>query len=149
MQAMTRNKSKRFQAIVAILLLVLAGICILWAFHSDHSRVYGSLLINLGSGFLGAAITVIFVDWLVDKGRTDEASRKMGVRALNRIHHHVWVWQGGHRNLSIKELKAMLSMVIAEEKDETYKGPLRDPIPRFMQILFLRLGSDAADTFRH
>jgi hypothetical protein len=64
------------------------------------------------------------------------------VKALNRIHHHVWVWQGGTRDLSLPQIVGLL-------EDVTKEPPAANETPDFTQTLFLRLGSDAADSLRN
>ena len=126
---------------VALIGVLLSGLLVVYALgtREEHS---GAVCMHLAAVFAEVAITFAVVDALFERNRERDSARRLAVSALNRIHHHVWVWQGGHRDLSLPQISGALAAVM-NEPDE------RNPLAPYTQTLFLRLGSDAADSLRH
>lgn len=105
----------------------------------SHGRIeyVDDLLLNLAPEVIGIAVTLAIVDRMLDHQRAGDESRRIAWRALHRLDHAVWVWQGGTRRFDLDELLHILEMV---EDD--------DPIPPFTQNLLLVLGSVAEVTLR-
>jgi len=101
-----------------------------FVYFEKISQETSGLLVNLGTGFIGTALTVLIVDWLYERRSADEEARNIALSVLLEFDHAVWVWQGGSRGLDVNEL---YSLICDSEKT--------DPIPFFTQNLFMRLGS--------
>jgi hypothetical protein len=127
---------------VAIVGVAFSASLILAAFNQPPESHVGSLLMHMAAVFAEVALTFAVVDTLFERNREREAARQLAVRTLNRIHHHVWVWQGSNRDLSLPQIVGTLKAVTSEPSDQ-------NPLPDFTQTLFLRLGSDAANSLRN
>lgn len=95
------------------------------------------LLPNLASEFLGLALTVALVDWLIERAKMADEAQRMAWSTLHDIDHVVWVWQGGRREFHLDEMCALLDMV--QESD---------PIAETTQELLANLGVRASDNLR-
>jgi uncharacterized membrane protein len=126
---------------VASVGLVLSGLLAAHALNTGEEDV-GAVCLHLAAVFAEVAITFAVVDALFERNRERDSARRLAVSALNRIHHHVWVWQGGHRALSLPQISGALASVMKEHESH-------NPLAPYTQTLFLRLGSDAADSLRH
>jgi hypothetical protein len=124
---------------VAVVGILFAALLVLAAATRQPESTLASLFMHIAAVFAEVALTFAVVDALFERNREREAARQL---ALNRIHHYVWVWQGGTRDLSLPQIVGVLSAV-QEEADGL------NPTPDFTQTLFLRLGSDAADALRN
>jgi hypothetical protein len=122
---------------IAIGTALVSTVIIIFAF-GVQSQNTSSLLLNLGTELIGIGITILIIDWILEKRRFQDSARKLASVILRQLDHHVWVWQGGAREFDYVELSWLLKHV-----DDN------DPIPSFTQNLFLRLGSDAATTLDH
>lgn len=97
----------------------------------------GEILAHLGTESVGIAVTVGFVDYLLERNRRRETSKSIAWEALQQLDHAVWVWQGGSRRFDEGELLALISLIAVD-----------DPLPYFTQNLFLRLGGSAQTALR-
>jgi hypothetical protein len=86
---------------------------------------------------MGIVLTVLIVDWLLERRRLQDEARRISREVLDLIDHHVWVWQGGAREFDLAELVSLIDNVSDD-----------DPLPSFTQTLFLVLGSRASNTLR-
>ncbi len=114
------------------------GLLALWLGFRVRDGNYHDFFLNLGTEIMGIGLTVLAVEWLFEKHQARENARRIALRALHRLDHAVWVWQGGRRELDVAELMALLDL-----------ADPADPLPSFTQNLLLVLGSDAEDTLRH
>jgi hypothetical protein len=125
--------------IIAAASILIAVLAFIKARDLDYGIGYADLLLNLGSEILGIGITVAIVDYLFDKTeetrKVSKEAHAIAFRALHRLDHAVWVWQGGNRDLELGELSSLLLAV-----KET------DPITEFTEAFLLRLGSAARET---
>src|SRR5947209_12840693 len=133
-----RTKLRVTVAAVGVLIAIALAAVAFGRPSEDHSA---ALLMHLAVVFLELALTFAIVDAIFERGRERESARKMAVRALNDLHHHVWVWQGGHRDVSVPELIAIL-------EDASRDESVSSPVAEFTQNLFMELGSKAANSFR-
>lgn len=85
---------------------------------------------NIGTDFIGIALTVLIIDWLYE--RRAEASERLSVAisVLQELDYAVWVWQGDRRGFDLDGLFTRAHMASPE-----------DPFPDYTQNLFMRLGS--------
>lgn len=127
---------------VALVGVALATTLVSGAWSLPPESHVGALYMHLAAVFAEVAITFAVVDALFERNRERDAARRLAVGALNRIHHHVWVWQGGRRDLSLPHISGALAEVMKAPEDA-------NPLAEYTQTLFLRLGSDAADSLRH
>lgn len=95
------------------------------------------LLPNMVAEFVGLALTVALVDWLIERAKMAEEAQRMAWSTLHDIDHVVWVWQGGRREFHLDEMYALLDMV--QESD---------PIAETTQELLANLGVRASDNLR-
>jgi hypothetical protein len=117
--------------LIIIITFLLASLASLYfVFFEKISPESSGVLANLGTGFIGTAITVLIVDWLYERRSADDECRSIALSILIEFDHAVWVWQGGSRGLNVDELYSLLQKI---EKD--------DPLPYFTQNLLMRLGS--------
>ena len=117
--------------LIIIITFLFASLASLYfVFFEKISPESSGVLANLGTGFIGTAITVLIVDWLYERRSADEECRSIALSVLMEFDHAVWVWQGGSRGLNVDELYSLLQQI---EKT--------DPLPYFTQNLFMRLGS--------
>ncbi len=95
------------------------------------------LLPNMAAEFVGLALTVALVDWLIERAKMGDEAQRMAWSTLHDIDHVVWVWQGGRREFHLDEMCALLEMV--QESD---------PIAETTQELLANLGVRASDNLR-
>lgn len=108
-----------------------------YAFRFGWGLSKEDLLLNLGTEIISIAITVAFVDWLLERQRMRDESRRIAWQALHELDHAMWVWQGGTRHFDFGELIWLISKI-----DD------KDPLPEFTQNLIINLGSRADNTIR-
>jgi hypothetical protein len=118
------------------LFLLLAGLIVVGAFHSDPGSPLAALSLNLGTEMVGIVLTVAIVDQLFERRRRIEQCKKIGWLVLHQLDHAVWVWQGGRRSFDFDELTSILGSVADT-----------DPLPHFTQNLFMQLAT-LADNLR-
>lgn len=117
--------------IIIILSFLLASVISLYfVYFGNISQNTSGVLANLGTGFIGTAITVLIVDWLYERRSADEETRNIALSVLLEFDHAIWVWQGGSRGLDVNELYSLI-----------HQAGKNDPLPYFTQNLFMRLGS--------
>jgi hypothetical protein len=127
----------RTRILLALATLAVAAFLVTEVLSDSLSSRLSDLCLNLATELLGIFVTILVIDWLLDRRSLGESARSVALAALHELDHHVWVWQGGARNFDMAELHQLLDSV----------GE-RDPLPPFTQNLFLTLGSRAADTLR-
>lgn len=119
------------ERIVISLAFLLGAIALLYlVYYGNISQETSGVLANLGTGFVGTALTVLIVDWLYERRTSQESCKSIAMSVLQELDHAVWVWQGDGRGFDINELYSRIHQ--AEEDD---------PIPAYTQNLFMRLGS--------
>lgn len=123
--------------LLGVIFLVIAGGIIGIALSGDSEMGSTDLLLNLGTEIIGIVITVAIVEHFLEKRQSEASARRIAWEALHAIDHAVWVWQGGAREFDVDELMCLLSLARSD-----------DPIPRFTQNLFLRIGGRADNTLR-
>ncbi len=118
-------------AVTAGFLLVAA--LVLWVpFLIGPETPVGTLLINLGTEFVGIILTVAVVEWFFERRRLQTRGRQLAWDALHAVEHAVWVWQGGPREMDTDEVRGVLNATGES-----------DPIPDFTEGLFLNIGTRA------
>jgi hypothetical protein len=121
---------------ITVSCLALAAILIYLGFIENPSTPSGSVLsglwVNLGTGFLGIALTVAIVDWLFERREAKNEARRLAWHLLHKVDHAVWVWQGGVREFDPSELWALIRLI---QKD--------DPLPPYTQNILIAIGSTA------
>ena len=122
---------------IAVGTALVSSIIIISAFRVQSQNT-SALLLNLGTELIGIGVTVLVIDWILEKRRLQDSARKVASVVLRELDHHVWVWQGGAREFDYVELRWLLEHV----QDD-------DPLPPFTQNLFLRSGSNAAAMLDH
>jgi len=98
---------------------------------------WSDFAVNLGSELVGIVVTIVVIDWILERRRRQDEARRIALQALHELDHAVWIWQGGAREFDIAELLGLLGNVSDA-----------DPLPRFTQNLLLVAGSKAANTLR-
>jgi hypothetical protein len=96
------------RTIITIASIIVAALLFLWARSLDSYVSYADLLVDLASEVIGIGITVAAIDYVFQKSeerkRFSKEARVIAFRALHRLDHAVWVWQGGFRELYLDEL---------------------------------------------
>lgn len=120
------------RVLVVTSFLVVAGL-VLWApFLIGPETPVGTLLINLGSEFVGIILTVAVVEWFFERRRLQNRGKQLAWDALHAVEHAVWVWQGGPREMDTDEVRGILNAVGES-----------DPLPDFTEGLLLNIGTRA------
>ena len=123
--------------LIALGFILMALLAFLEAFDPRFTGRISDLFLNVSTELVGIALTVVVVDFLLERRRLKEEVRRVACEALNELDHHVWVWQGGAREFDLVELLALVDNI----KENA-------PLPSFTQNLFLVLGSRASNTLR-
>jgi hypothetical protein len=76
----------------------------------------GAILTDLGSEFLGLALTVSILDWFFEQRRLRADGRRLAWEVFHDLERAVWVWQGGPFRLETDELLGLLQGV--SDQDE-------------------------------
>lgn len=119
--------------LIIIFFLISSLFTLLFVYLGNVSQITAGILANLGTGFIGTALTVLVVDWLYERRSLDEQCRNIALSILLEFDHVIWVWQGGSRSFNVNQ---MYTLIKNSEKS--------DLIPYFTQNLFMRLGSKCA-----
>lgn len=133
-----KHAEQYMRVIVGILTFVIASFIVIAGLCGGLGGRWPDLLLNLGTELFGIVLTVLIIDWLFERRDIQKEARRLAVGFLNRLDHHVWVWQGGAREFDLTETLNLLSHVTDD-----------DPLPEFTQNLLLVLGSNAADRARY
>lgn len=107
------------------------------AFAMSASVDVPGLLLNAAAELFGIVATVLIIDNLLDVRRREEDRKRIAREVIHELDHAIWVWQGGRRAFSAPELLWLCSNIQPT-----------DPVPPFLQNLFIRLGSKSANTVR-
>ena len=91
-------------------LLVLAPRFLGWAWSG------GGTLVDLGSEFLGLALTVSILDWFFEQRRLGSDGRRLAWEIFHDVERTVWVWQGGPLRLETDELLGLLKGVSVNDQ---------------------------------
>lgn len=116
--------------VIALVFLIGAVVTLFYVYDGHISPETSGILANLGTGFIGTAVTVLIVDWLYERRTAQETCRSIAMSVLQELDHAVWVWQGDSRGFDVSELYTRI--LHAEESD---------PVPAYVQNLFMRLGT--------
>lgn len=116
--------------VISLIFLVGAFTSLYFVYFVKVSPETSGVLANLGTGFIGTALTVLIVDWMYERRTSQEHCRTIALSVLQELDHAIWVWQGDSRGFDVHELYTRIQG--AEESD---------PIPHYTQNLFMRLGS--------
>lgn len=119
--------------LIIIFFLISSLFTLLFVYLGNVSQITAGILANLGTGFIGTALTVLVVDWLYERRSLDEQCRNIALSILLEFDHVIWVWQGGSRSFNVNQMYTLLKN---SEKS--------DLLPYFTQNLFMRLGSKCA-----
>lgn len=68
----------------------------------------GGVLVDLGSEFLGLALTVSLLDWFFERRRLRADARRYAWEMFHAVERAAWVWQGGPLRLETDELLGLL-----------------------------------------
>jgi hypothetical protein len=117
--------------------LFVATLLTITAFIERQSFSLSDLYINLATEIPEIVITILSIDWLLDRKKYFDEAARIAQTALNSIDSAIWIYQGGTRKFDLAELSFLLGKV----KDD-------DPLPNFTENIFLALGSKAENTFR-
>ncbi|CAG9186121.1 hypothetical protein [Cupriavidus pampae] len=120
----------RERIVIALLFLIFAGASLSFFYLGGISSETSGILANLGTGFIGTALTVLIVDWLYERRTCQASCRSIAISVMQELDHAIWVWQGDSRQFDIDELYTRISLA---EPD--------DPFPPYTQNLFMRLGT--------
>lgn len=118
------------RVIISLVFLIGAIASLYFVYDKNLSQETSGVLANLGTGFVGTALTVLIVDWLYERRTAQENCKSIAMSVLQELDHAVWVWQGDSRGFDVDELYSRIHQ--AQEDD---------PIPAYTQNLFMRLGS--------
>ena len=91
--------------------------------------VGSATLVDLGSEFLGLALTVSILDWFFEQRRLRSDGRRLAWEVFHSVERVVWTWQGGPFRLETDELLGLLNGVGDD-----------DPIAPCTEELLLGLG---------
>ncbi|NOZ47041.1 MAG: hypothetical protein GXO79_09700 [Chlorobi bacterium] len=105
----------KLRLIISIVFLLLSFFLIRYSFHADENLTLSDIYMNLGSEIIGIVLTVVIVDWLFERKRTKEETRKIALSGLNKINYAVWVWQGCPRDANINTVYYFLSITNNED----------------------------------
>ena len=75
-----------------------------------------AILTDLGSEFLGLALTVSILDWFFEQRRLRADGRRLAWEVFHDVERAVWVWQGGPFRLETDELLGLLQGVSNKDK---------------------------------
>jgi hypothetical protein len=120
------------RALVTTCFLAFAGLVLWIPFLIGPDTPVGTLLINLGTEFVGIILTVAVVEWFFERRRLQTRGRQLAWDALHAVEHAVWVWQGGPREMDTDEVRGVLNAV-----------GVADPLPDFTEGLLLNIGTRA------
>ena len=76
----------------------------------------GGTLVDLGSEFLGLALTVSILDWFFEQRRLGSDGRRLAWEIFHDVERTVWVWLGGPLRLETDELLGLLRAVSPDDK---------------------------------
>ena len=120
----------------ALILLSLISI-LLSVFFSESLGKWADVFGGLGTEGTGIALTVIIVDWLLERKRMREEVVRLAWRLMHEIDNCVYMWQGGRREFHLDEMAALLQMVES-----------RDKVAPTTEIVLVQLGVKASDAVR-
>ena len=112
------------------LLFVMIGVGLIMAPRLIGWQWSGSgTLVDLGSEFLGLALTVSILDWFFEQRRLRSDGRRLAWEVFHSVERAVWTWQGGPFRLETDELLGLLNAVSDD-----------DPIAPCTEEMLLGLG---------
>lgn len=76
----------------------------------------GSILVDLGSEFVGLALTVWILDWFFEQRRLRAEGRRLAWEVFHRVERVTWIWLGGPLRMETDELLALLGTVRSGDK---------------------------------
>jgi hypothetical protein len=121
---------------LGIVVFVASALLIFWT-HRSGAFSTSDLFLNLATEFLGIVVTLVLIDFILERRTQAQEARKTATRALNDVDHAIWVWLGGLRAFELQETVELLEKV----DDSAILAP-------FTQNLFLQLGTTASYTLK-
>lgn len=94
----------KLRMIIAVVFLLFSFFLIRFSFRADENLTLSDIYLNLGTEIIGIVLTIVIVDWLFERKRTREETKKIAWSGLNKINYAVWVWQGCPRDFDINAL---------------------------------------------
>ncbi len=94
--------------VLAITLVVVAGVLVLAAFQMEGGGRGSELLMGLATEVFGIIVTLAVVDWMLERRRRQERARDLAWATLHSVERAVWVWQGGPRRVTTDELLGII-----------------------------------------
>lgn len=115
---------------LALIFLIGTVVALALVFSGRLSQELSGILSNVGTEFIGIALTVLIIDWMYERRAAATERLSVAMSVLQELDHAVWVWQGDRRGFDLDELFTRADMASPE-----------DPFPSYTQNLFMRLGS--------
>ena len=101
---------------IAILFLSFSFFLIALSLKSNPNISLVDIYLNLGTELIGIVLTILIVDWLLERKRAREEMKKIALNGLSKINYAVWIWQGCPRDLNISILYSFLSETSNNDK---------------------------------
>lgn len=104
-----KTPSLKFTRLVlAIGLVMVAGVLVFAAFQLEGGGRGSELLMGLATEVFGIIVTLAVVDWMLERRRRQERARDLAWASLHSVERAVWVWQGGPRRVTTDELLGII-----------------------------------------
>jgi hypothetical protein len=122
--------------VLAITLVVVAGVLVLAAFLLEGGGRGSELLMGLATEVFGIIVTLAIVDWMLERRRRQERARDLAWATLHFVERAVWVWQGGPRRVSTDELLGIVQGIDASDELQPFARSLLAAVgTRSLEIL--------------
>ena len=122
--------------VLAITLVVVAGILVIAAFQLEGGGRGSELLMGLATEVFGIIVTLAVVDWMLERRRRQERARDLAWATLHSVERAVWVWQGGPRRVSTDELLGIVQGIDATDELQPFARSLLAAVgTRSLEIL--------------
>jgi hypothetical protein len=127
---------KLTRLVLAITLVVVAGVLVLAAFQLEGGGRGSELLMGLATEVFGIIVTLAVVDWMLERRRRQERARDLAWATLHSVERAVWVWQGGPRRVSTDELLGIVLGIDASDELQPFARSLLAAVgTRSLEIL--------------
>lgn len=122
--------------VLAVTLVVVAGVLIFAAFQLEGGGRGSELLMGLATEVFGIIVTLAVVDWMLERRRRQERARDLAWATLHSVERAVWVWQGGPRRVSTDELLGIVQGIGTSDELQPFARSLLATVgTRSLEIL--------------
>lgn len=122
--------------VLAVTLVVVAGVLVIAAFQLEGGGRGSELLMGLATEVFGIIVTLAVVDWMLERRRRQERARDLAWATLHSVERAVWVWQGGPRRVSTDELLGIIQGIDPSDELQPFARSLLAAVgTRSLEIL--------------